>query len=162
MRMPIAGMNQWSYLCRQTVSMWHSYWCSAVRRHSSSQHEFVSAYTITACVRAKRRQHRLNSVPQASRDPLEGEPALNTAWDIMGVNRYQMDPDALWDTADQSCWNNQPVLFCLGSLSNISSEITVSETFGRAWKGRGQQVRWVKLMRPERFSSERERSLFFK
>ncbi len=116
------------------------YCYSAVRWHSFSQHRFVSAYTITACVRAKRWEHQLNSVTQASWDPLEGEPTLNTAWYITGVNRYQMDPDALWDTAEQSVWNNPPALFCLGSLSNISSEITITETFGRAWKGRGQQV----------------------
>lgn len=137
-------MTQGSYLCRQTVGETEPLCDTAIDAvqwggtafHSASM--WVRIHNHTRHVWEPRDQ-------SGQSGPLQGESTLNTAWDIMGVNTYQMNPDALWDTAEQSVWNNRPVLFCLGSLSNVSSEITVSETFGKTWKGRGQQVRRVKL-----------------
>lgn len=132
-------MTQGSYLCQQNLEETESLCDTAI---DSVQWGGTAFHSTSMWVRIHTR-HVWE--PRDQSGPLQGEPTLNTAWDIMGVNTYQMDPDALWDTAEQSVWNNRPVLFCLGSLSNVSSEITVSKTFGKTWKGRGQQVRWVKL-----------------
>lgn len=134
----VHSMTPGSYLCQQTVgetvSMQHSHWCSAVRQHSFSQHENVSAHSQShmACVRAKRPER-----------PTPGRTHPKYSLRYNGSKQISDGPDALWDKAERFVCNNRPLLFCLGSLSNVSSEITVSETFGKTWKGRGQQVRQV-------------------
>lgn len=132
MRMCIARIIQCSYLCRQSLC---DTAIDAVQWGGTAFHSMSLLANTQLQHVWEPRDGEINSVPQASREPLEGEPALNTAWDIMGVNRYQMDPDALCDTAEQSIWNNQPVLFCLGSLSNISSEICLRDI----WKSMKRQ-----------------------